>query len=248
MAKRRRIRKYLRKIDAPDSYWCSLDEFLGRQRVRTIHIDGIPIMVRTGTSDLNVAIHSFSEKEYDGIRCNNPKIILDAGANIGTSAIFFARKYPDATILAIEPESENFALLEKNTRDYKNVISIQAALWGSPGKRMIRDPFSGTWGFTVSDTSSRSEETGQEVECVTIPYLMEKYGFDRIDLLKMDIEGGEKDIFENASEWIDRVDVITVELHDRICMGCDRAFYLATKDFTHFEKGREKITAYRSDA
>lgn len=248
MAKRRRIRRYLRAIDAPDSYLCSLDEFLGRSRVRTIHIDGIPVMVRTHTSDLRVAIHSFAEKEYDSIRCNNPQVILDAGANIGTSAIFFARKYPDAKILAIEPESENFALLEKNVHAYKNVIPIRAALWGSPGKRMVQNNFSGSWGFTVSETHKRSEETGQEVECVTIPWLMEKYDFDHIDLLKMDIEGGEKDVLENSSEWIDCVGVMTVELHDRICMGCDRAFYLATKDFTYFEKGREKITAYRSDA
>ena len=71
------------------------------------------------------------------------------------------------------------------------------------------------------------------------------YGIESIDLLKMDIEGGEKDVLENAQGWIDCVDTITVELHDRICMGCDRAFYLATKDFVRFEKQGEKVTAYR---
>ncbi len=75
---------------------------------------------------------------------------------------------------------------------------------------------------------------------------MEKYSIDKIDLLKMDIEGGEKNVLENSSDWIDSVDIITVELHDRICVGCDRAFYLSTKDFKTFEKHGEKITAYKN--
>ena len=75
---------------------------------------------------------------------------------------------------------------------------------------------------------------------------MKEHDIDSIDLLKMDIEGAEKDVLEKSSGWIDRVDVLCAELHDRICMGCDRAFYLATKDFRTFERHGEKITAYRN--
>lgn len=242
----KRIREYLQAIDVPDSYWCSFDELLGRERLRAIHIGGVEVTVRTSTPDLRVAIHSLFDKEYDAIRCPDPKTILDAGANIGTSAIFFARKYPNAKILAVEPEAGNFELLQKNVRNYKNVIPVKAAIWGSPGMRMVQNRFTGSWGFTVSETHKKSQATGQEVECVTIPSLMKEYGMERIDLLKMDIEGGEKDVLENAADWIDRVGVMTVELHDRICMGCDRAFYLATKDFVRFEKSYDKVTAYRS--
>ena len=74
---------------------------------------------------------------------------------------------------------------------------------------------------------------------------MQNYDIDTIDIFKMDIEGGEKDVLEDATEWMGKVDVFTAELHDRICMGCDRAFYLATKDFVRFEKHGEKVTAYR---
>ncbi len=75
--------------------------------------------------------------------------------------------------------------------------------------------------------------------------LLTKYGFESIDLLKMDIEGGEKNVLESASDWVDLVKVMTVELHDRICMGCSRAFYLSTQNFQTFEKHGEKVTAYR---
>jgi hypothetical protein len=75
---------------------------------------------------------------------------------------------------------------------------------------------------------------------------MKEHDIDSIDLLKMDIEGEEKDVLEKSSGWIDRVDVLCAELHDRICMGCDRAFCLATKDFRTFERHGEKITAYRN--
>jgi hypothetical protein len=75
--------------------------------------------------------------------------------------------------------------------------------------------------------------------------LMKDNDIDSIDLLKMDIEGGEKNVLENSSDWIDSVRAMAVELHDRICMGCTRAFYIATKDFKIFEKHGEKIIAYR---
>jgi len=75
---------------------------------------------------------------------------------------------------------------------------------------------------------------------------MNEHGIESIDLLKMDIEGGEKDVLENSQEWIGSVSAMTIELHDGISMGCSRAFYLATKDFKVFETHGEKVTAYRT--
>ena len=184
-------------------------------------------------------------KEYDYLSLSSPKTIIDAGANIGTSSIFFARKYPGAHILAAEPKISNFELLKKNTQNYHNIVPIKAALWSKNCTRTIQNRFTGHWGHTVSETENRTESTGQKVNCVTVVSLMEEHGIESIDLLKMDIEGGEKDVLENSQVWIDSVDTMTVELYDRICMGCDRAFYLATEDFVKFEKHGEKVTAYR---
>ncbi|MEO0516605.1 MAG: FkbM family methyltransferase [Cyanobacteria bacterium P01_A01_bin.116] len=241
----RKLKRFRKALEGNDFYLCVLDEFLKRERIRKVHVGGTDVYVRTCTPDLDVAISSLIEKEYDHIRSTSPKVIIDAGANIGTSAIFFAEKYPDAKIIAIEPEDSNFELLLKNTSRYENVVAIKAAVWGAVDKRNIQNRFTGHWGYTVSDTNNETEALGQEIDCITISSIMEKYGFESIDLLKMDIEGGEKNVLESATDWVDLVKVMTVELHDRICMGCSRAFYLSTQNFQTFEKHGEKVTAYR---
>ena len=238
--------RYLRTIDGYTAYLCILDEVLGRESVRPITINGYQVYVRTNTSDLSVALSSFSDKEYDHIKLSSPETIVDAGANIGTSSIFFAFKYPAARIFAIEPESSNFELLKMNTRSYSNIVPIQAAIWSEDCTRTLQDRFTGPWGYTVSETISEIGPTGQKIKCVTVNSLMREYGIKRIDLFKMDIEGGEKDVLEHSQDWINCVDTLTVELHERICKGACKAFYLATREFLKLEKYGEKVTAYRN--
>lgn len=242
----RKARQYLDAIDGFGAYPCIIDAAIGREVERAISIGGTKVIVRSNTPDLIVAINGLFQMEYENIRCANPRTIIDVGANIGTSAIYFAKKYPDARIYAVEPENGNFEMLTKNIVNYENITPVKAAIWGSADKRVIKNRDTGHWGYTISDTQNSATSTSQEIDCVTISDLMREHQINKIDILKMDIEGGEKDVLENSSEWIHSVDVMTVELHDRICMGCDRAFYLATKDFASFEKHGEKVTAYKN--
>lgn len=244
--KKSQVAKCFKRIQGSGAWLCILDSMLNREVVRLVSIKGTQVYVRSNTPDLEVAFSSLYDEEYGSIRLSHPKIIIDAGANIGTSSIFFARKFPDARIFAVEPEASNFQLLRKNLKQYPNVVVVQAAFWGTNGMRKIRNRFTGHWGYTVAETTNRIQETGQETNCVTIDSFMKEHGIESIDLLKMDIEGGEKDVLENSQGWIDSVTTMSVELHDRISMGCSRAFYLATKDFNVFEKHGEKVTAYRT--
>jgi FkbM family methyltransferase len=214
--------------------------------VRRVHVAQEHLYVRTATSDLRVAVSCLAAGEYDNLEAPSPAVIVDAGANIGASAIYFARRYPHARVFAIEPEQENYELLLRNTRKYKNIIPIQAALWGQRETRAIQDRFTGPWGYTVCEANNRTAAIGQQVRCITISSLLEDYKLPHIDILKMDIEGGEKNVLEHSEEWIHKVAIIIAELHDRICMGCDRAFYLATREFRRFEKCGEKVAAYRT--
>src|ERR1700721_2914473 len=69
-----------------------------------------PVYIRIGTTDATVLRQVLVEKHYD-VPCQiAPQTIVDAGANIGFSAIYFANKYPEATIIALEPESSIFHL------------------------------------------------------------------------------------------------------------------------------------------
>lgn len=240
------FRLYFRVFKSVSLYNILIDSILNREKERIISINGFKIYVRTNSPDVKVAISSLYFKEYDSIRCFNPKIIIDAGANIGTSSIFFAEKYPNALIIAIEPEEMNYKLLVKNTSSYKNIITINSALWGTIEKRTLQNRFTGHWGYTIANTTNSIETTNQEIKCITMESIIKTYTIDSIDILKMDIEGSEKNVLENSKKWIDLVKVLSVELHDRICIGCDRAFYLATKDFEVFEKNKEKVTAYKT--
>jgi FkbM family methyltransferase len=241
----RKLRRNIRVLGAGIALRLLGYELLGIRREVDISIDGVDIRIRSSTSDLAVAISGLYSGEYGDIACESAETIIDAGANIGSSAIAFARRFPGAKIFALEPELSNFLLLKHNVRLYPNIVPLHAALWGDSGTRSIYDRNTGNWGFTLVGCKDLSAQTAQTIECVTIDGLIKKYGIGTIDILKMDIEGSERSVLEGSAEWIDKVQVIVVELHDRIVEGCSRAFYLATKDFERFKKKGEKIAAYR---
>jgi FkbM family methyltransferase len=203
-----------------------------------------PLHLRLKTSDLPTLQKVWRYQEYAIALKTEPKFIFDAGANIGVAAIYFATKFPKAKIAAIEPEPENFALLEKNTKPYPNIMPLRAALWRENGEVCLFDPGNGPWAFqTRADTTNA---IGRAV-AVTIDELMHKLGVQFIDILKMDIEGAEKEVFETASPWIDKVGAIMIELHDRFRPGCSRAFYLATQQFDYEKHRGETVILARKE-
>ncbi|MEO9594774.1 FkbM family methyltransferase [Rhodopirellula bahusiensis] len=204
---------------------------------------GHRIAIRTRTSDLNVAYHALIKEEYKGIDCHDPAVVLDVGANIGTSSIYFAQLFPNAKIFAIEMEASNYELLKRNTSHLDNVTCVQAAIASETGKRSIVDRGTGPWGYTIA--SQKGESRGDAIEAITLDEFMTRHSISQIDLLKMDVEGAEKEIFAAGGDWLTKTDVIACELHDRICLGCDRAFYVATQNFSRLEKHREKVVVYR---
>ena len=112
--------------------------------------------------------------------------------------------------------------------------------------REVQSRRTGAWGYTLADVAEGAGYgLGQMVECVTISDFMRHRGLDRIDVLKMDVEGGEKEIFEHPEGWLDRVDLLVVELHDRICPGCTAAFERAVRDFPHRRQDGEKVLVWR---
>ena len=83
------------------------------------------------------------------------------------------------------------------------------------------------WTFSVSDEYF-SSDSSPRVHAITVPDILHRLNADRIDLLKIDIEGSELQLFSRGSEkWLSRVDFIVIELHDRFVSGCSRAFYSA---------------------
>jgi len=245
----KRLRHDLRNmklIGIKDAACFLICKFMKRKILRRVTIVNEALYVRAGTSDLGIVVKWLVDKQYDGIKCSSPSVIVDAGAHIGASAIFFANRYPNANVYAIEPEQENYEILSKNVQKYNNIIPIRAAIWSNNEARTIRDRYTGSWGYTIAPTSQETVSTNQQIDCITIQSILIDQGLNYIDILKMDIEGAEKTVLENSDEWIQKVGIISLELHDRVCFGCSRSFYLATREFKRFEQNGEYIIAYRN--
>lgn len=210
-----------------------LAKVLGEKPIFTIKIEGItyPVSIRIGTTDVSVLKQVLIEKHYDFTIPNDPKNIIDAGANIGLSAVFFANKYPRATIVAIEPESSNFEILKRNVAPYPQIIPVKAALWKRSGQISLINPDAGHHGFQTAESVEKRCIASDTVSALTVAEVLASREFQSLSLLKIDIEGAEKEVFENCSEWIDRVDTVMAELHDHIKPGCLQAFERATHGF-----------------
>lgn len=188
--------------------------------------------LRPGTSDVSVFDHVFVDKEYElGSTVKDPKFIIDAGANIGCTSVYFANKYPNAKIVAVEPEQSNFELLVKNCKPYPNITPIQAAVWKNKAILRIENPNADNWSFRVEETEDE-KWTGISIPALTILDLMLLEEHETIDILKIDIESGEKEVFESGYEkWLPKVNVLITELHDRIKPGCSYSFYKAITSY-----------------
>ena len=90
------------------------------------------------------------------------------------------------------------------------------------------------WGFMTQAQDSVEEKFGEilhEVRGVTVDTIMKEQGIEHIDILKIDIEGAEREVFKDPSSWLGSVDALIVELHERMKSGCDRSFYNSTNGF-----------------
>ncbi len=178
---------------------------------------------RKGSSDERAIKQIFVAAEYDlkhlqrrteireylqqqGARGLRP-IIIDAGANVGASTVFFALTYPNAMIIAIEPEGRNFTLLRRNVEGL-DVQCIQGALGTTAGHVQVTDPGLGHWGFRTKPTA------GDGVPCVTIPDLYARRPVLTFPFIaKIDIEGGEAGLFDDAA-WLAETPLVIIEPHD----------------------------------
>jgi FkbM family methyltransferase len=191
------------------------------------------LSVRVPSSDVLLYRQIFERHEYEVPVCRTPAVIVDAGANVGLSAVYFAHRFPNAQIIAIEPEAHNFAMLASNVADYPNVIPVKAALWHANTVIELFDPGIGPWGYVSGSATNAIGTWRQRTPAITLDKVLCDYAIDHVDLLKMDIEGSEREVLGSSAGWIDAVDAVIVELHERIRSGCEQAFAEIAPRFDH---------------
>ena len=175
--------------------------------------DVIPFCYRPGTTDLLVLEQVFLDREYDVERVASDSVeyVVDLGSNIGVTAMLWSQRFPKARMALVEPDPDNFKLLQLNTAAFaRRCRLINAAVSDGCGRasffRSERE-----YGHSMLRTEDCVSEI--EVRTLTVPDVLEEAGFPRVDLLKMDIEGGEKIVMPTLSSWRAAPRYLIAELH-----------------------------------
>ena len=197
-------------------------------------------LIRRYSSDRVVFSSVFLEGELEGYLPEGPGFILDGGANVGFTTAFYAHHYPSSTIIAVEPSGSNVIQFRRNCSGYGNVTLLEGALWSSSVTTVkIANPDDESWSFHVE----ASDGPGG-IRAFTIPEILDKFAVGDLDLLKLDIEGAERQLFEAGSDqWLPRVKAIIVEIHgDEARLAIEKA--CNQDEFLYSRKG-EKVYAVR---
>lgn len=190
-----------------------VDEFYQRPPEASFGVIG-----RNGSSDAAVYRQIFVHHEY-GFSQGNEEVatIVDLGANVGYASVFMLSRFPRARVVALEPDPENFELLQRNLAPYRHRCDLLlAAAWSHPTRLRLRsEPYrgGGHWARQVEQGDDGS------VEAFDIGTLLDKLSIERVAILKMDIEGAEVAVFAGDLGWLDRVDSMLIELHDDSSFG-----------------------------
>lgn len=200
-----------------------------------------PVTLRNNSSDIEVFYQVLFNNSYQIKPETDPLIIIDLGANIGLSSVYFLNKFQGSSIIAVEPDRDNFEMLMKNTSGYPNFRAYNNGIWNRNAFLEIKDNNLGSWGFSVFETDQSAPTA---IEAITIDQIVSDNGISKIDILKIDIEGAEIELFrDNFEKWMPITRVIIIELHDWMREGCAKQFFAALLKykFTYSQKGENII-------
>lgn len=182
-----------------------------------------PLLVRMKeSSDIHVVSQIFVQGELDGWQCTKATsvgVILDLGANVGYTSALFLNLFPDAFVLAVEPDPLNAEVCRRNLAPYGGRAKVvEGAVWHKRGRLALsRGAFRDGLQWA---TQVRAPQAGETATVVAwdVPALLEMCPRKTVDILKVDIEGSERDLFSyNACEWLHCVRNLCIEFHGPEC-------------------------------
>jgi FkbM family methyltransferase len=192
-----------------------------KNEIRNFRWKGMRYFYRTNTSDSFVAFECMLHGQRNAYhskflpKSNEVRIIVDIGANVGASVLFWKYLYPNSTIYAFEPEPLNFSMLKKNTENLSNVYIFNEALGDKSGSiEMIHSPdFANSGGWSIYQRGAKGGEQRVSVPIKISGDRLTELGIEDIDVLKVDTEGAEKMIIHGLGDLLSRVGYLCGELH-----------------------------------
>lgn len=176
-----------------------------------------PIYMRECTSDALVFWQVFAEAQGFFPVDGTPRFLIDAGANVGLVSVCLANRFPESRIVALEIEDENFRMLEKNCASYPQITPMHMGLWSRSGHIEVVNPEAESWGFQTRESSVWD---GSSIPALSVMDVLARFSQARVDLLKIDIEGGEYELFTSDSlEWVECVGTLVIEIHESVRPG-----------------------------
>jgi FkbM family methyltransferase len=177
------------------------------------------LIIRNNGCDWDVVQEILVQRIY-AVELARVRHILDLGGNIGMATVWFAWSFPEAQICTVEPFPGNLSVLERNVQlNCKAVRVVAAAVGGADGK--ARFALSADPRQNSLSTAAPGLAKTIEVDVVSVPSLMALMGWEDIDLLKIDIEGGEKEVLAGNPAWLRKVRCIVGEGHLGVGYGVD---------------------------
>lgn len=176
------------------------------------------VTLREWGSDLATFDEIVVAEIYKTVVSSLPQVqtVIDLGANIGLASLYFAHYWPSCRLLAVEPNPETFAILESNLASFgrsNRCKALQAAVWNAKAK-LSPDQEPGHFSAFAVHEATAVHDTGAVIEGRTMADIINYSGFKAVDLLKVDIEGAEIQLFSGDVGWLSRVSNIAIEFHE----------------------------------
>lgn len=195
-----------------------------------LRLKGLPhkVFLRNKTYDVHIFYQIFIKEDLFLSYEEGISTILDCGANIGLATLYYQRKFHNPRIIAIEPENENYKLLVKNTQKYLNISSLRNGVFDSDCDLNVIDIGEGEASYRLMRNPVEGKII-QTISCRSINSLMKEFKLSKIDILKMDIEGCEKECLLSPNiDWLQKTKYFLCEIHENIHTGLTKQIFELT--------------------
>nr|BAL54423.1 methyltransferase, FkbM family [uncultured Gammaproteobacteria bacterium] len=231
------------------------------EKLKVYRVPGLgKVYLRDSASDRAIFWQCLVEEQYDTsafphhrrwleqyqsqLKRGQRPVILDLGGNIGLAAIWFAKRFPEAQILVVEPDEGNLEVLTRNVAGKEQIQVFHGAVWNAPGWLRIVNPEAGFAAFRVAP----AQGDRAKVRAYTVEELLAVAGCPSPWLVKIDIEGAQAALFASNTAWVEKSGLIVIELDDWLFpwQGTSRPFFscISRYPFEYLLKG-ENLFCFR---